>query len=117
MSHALVAETCAALPGAVLEHPFGPQTDTWKVGGKIVALASGVGDGVILKCADPEQAAFLIEIGLARPAPYLKRGGWVLFPWDALDEGGIAPDDLADRLRQSHATVVASLPKRLRPQA
>lgn len=106
---------CAALPGAVLEHPFNPGTDTWKVGGKIFALITPAGNGITLKCPDAETAAFLIEIGLAKTAPYLKRGGWVQILWSTLDDGRMEADDLADRLRAAHATIVASLPKRLRP--
>jgi predicted DNA-binding protein (MmcQ/YjbR family) len=109
-------EVCAALPGAVCDHPFGPDTDTWKVGGKIFALVAPHGSGVVLKCADGAQAAFLIEIGVARPAPYLKRGGWVLIPWEVLDAEDMAPRDLAERLAVSHRRVVAGLPKRLRPE-
>lgn len=116
MRRTLVSEVCAALPAAALDHPFGPDTDTWKVGGKIFALCSGDGEGVILKCADPEQAGFLIEIGVARPAPYLKRGGWVLIPWTSVEQGIVGPDDLAERLRGSYRVVAAGLPRRLRPQ-
>ena len=105
---------CAALPGAMRDHPFGPEPEAWKVGGRIFALISPGGAGVVLKCADAEQAAFLIEIGRARTAPYLTRGGWVLITWEVLDAGEMAAGDLADRLAVSHRTVAASLPQRLR---
>jgi predicted DNA-binding protein (MmcQ/YjbR family) len=116
MPQTSVTDFCTALPGAELTHPFGPQTDTWKVGGKIFALVSGSGEGVVLKCGDAEQAAFLIDIGVARPAPYLKRGGWVLIPWEILEAGAVDAADMDHRLRQSYDTVVAGLPKRLRPR-
>ncbi len=108
---------CAALPGAVLEQPFGPQTDAWKVGGKIFALVAD--RGVSLKAGDRETAAFMIEIGVARPAPYLKRGDWMQVAWagiagpaggaDDPGEGQLAEDDLADRLGISYRAVRAKL--------
>lgn len=114
MKHSVTA-TCARLPGARLEHPFGPEVDVWKVGGKIFALSGDL--GVSLKAADRDSAAFLIDIGVAVPAPYLKRGSWMMIPWASLEGGTIAPEDLAARLEVSHATVCANLPKRLRPTA
>lgn len=111
-----VNKICAGFPGAVLEHPFGPTPDTWKVGGKIFALIGAGGDGgVVLKCRDAETAEFLIDIGVARPAPYLKRGGWIQITWATLDEGVLTRDDLADRLRQSYDKVLQGVPRRLRP--
>lgn len=108
-------DACAACPGAVQERPFGPTTAAWKVGGKIFALINDDGDGPILKCQDQETADFLKDIGIARTAPYLKRGGWVQILWENVAAGAIEPEDLADRLRVSHAMVCKSLPKRLRP--
>ena len=106
-------DTCAALPGATLQHPFGPETDTWKTGGKIFALVAV--EGVSLKCPDADTAAMLIDVGVAVPAPYLKRGGWVRINWSSVEAGGMSRDDLAGRLEQSHEAIVQSLPKRLRP--
>jgi predicted DNA-binding protein (MmcQ/YjbR family) len=99
---------CAALPGATVSQPFDAETEVWKVGGKIFALIGK--NAVSLKCKDAETAAFLIEIGHARRAPYLPRGGWVQF-----DHNTLAPDELAERLTTSHATIVSKLPKNARP--
>lgn len=97
---------CAAFPGAVLEHSFGPDHDVWKVGGKMFAMVGAQNVGVTLKCTDAETAAFLIDLNIARPAPYLKRGGWVLLPWGAIEQ-----DDLEMRLRLSYQTVRSNLTK------
>ncbi len=108
MSRAHVREICEALPGATLEHSFGPDHDVWKIGGKMFAIIGAMNDGVSLKCKDPETAAFLIDLNIARPAPYLKRGGWVQIPWEGFD-----PSETTLRLRQSYQTVRASLPKKV----
>ncbi|MEM1129692.1 MAG: MmcQ/YjbR family DNA-binding protein [Pseudomonadota bacterium] len=110
-----VNKICAGFPGATLEHPFGPLPDTWKVGGKIFALIGGPEGGITLKCHDAETADFLIDIGVAQPAPYLKRGGWVLVTWDTLSDEVLTCEDLASRLRQSYDKVLAGVPRRLRP--
>ncbi|MCF6443512.1 MmcQ/YjbR family DNA-binding protein [Nereida sp. MMG025] len=100
-------DICAAQPGATYDQPFGPETHTYKVGGKLFALWKT--DGISLKAADPEQAAFLIDIGVAKPAPYLKRGGWMWIAWDSFQD----TDDLRARLTTSYATIRASLPKKV----
>ena len=96
---------CATLPGAKPDRPFGPDTQTWKVGGKMFALYREVGEGISLKCDSPQTAALLIELGRAKSAPYLKRGGWVLVPW-SMDSS-----ELRERLATSYRIVRQSLPK------
>ncbi|TCM84697.1 MmcQ/YjbR family DNA-binding protein [Rhodovulum steppense] len=97
---------CDALPGATREQPFGPEAEVWKLGGKIFAILA-LGQGrVSLKCPDPAFAEMLIETGRATRAPYLPRGGWIALP--------ASDPDLAHRLTESHATIRASLPRRLR---
>lgn len=117
MRRQTVNRICAGFPGAQLDHPFGPTPDTWKVGGKIFALIGGPEGGIVLKCRDVETAGFLIDIGVAQPAPYLKRGGWILISWDTLNDEVITRDDLANRLRQSYDKVLSGVPRRLRPCA
>ncbi len=94
----------ASWPGAERSEPFGPGTFVWKVGGKMFCIC-GEG-GVTVKCRDEGSAEFLIDLGLAERAPYLKRGGWVRLRWD--------DDALEERLRASYETVRDALPKRLR---
>ncbi|SMX41683.1 MmcQ/YjbR family DNA-binding protein [Actibacterium lipolyticum] len=99
---------CDALPGAVYEQPFGPDVGCWKVAGKIFALC-GHGEGrVSVKCADPEKAAMLIDVGRATKAPYLPRGGWVSIPFTSTD-----PDEVKERLSESYQTIRSSLSKKI----
>lgn len=98
--------TCATFKGATLEFPFGPDPNVWKVGNKIFAITNAP-NGVSLKCADSPTADLLIEIGRAKKAPYLPRGGWVLIEWNTMDAG-----EVAERLATSYACVRASLTKK-----
>ena len=108
VTRAEVDRLCAALPGAEEAHP--PELVSWKVGGKMFACFGGEadGEGVSVKCADVETAAMLIEAGVAVKAPYFHRS-WARLPFASteLEEAG-------HRLRLSHASVAAKLPKRVR---
>lgn len=102
----LVDTHCAMLPGAEKSQPFGPDTQVWKIGGKMFAAYTEDGNGVSVKAADGPTAQLLIQQGLASSAPYLKRGGWVMFPWE-----DTPPEEIRRRLTESYAIVRASLPR------
>jgi predicted DNA-binding protein (MmcQ/YjbR family) len=97
---------CANFTGATLEFPFGPEPNVWKVGNKIFAITNAP-NGVSLKCADGPTADLLIDMGRAKKAPYLPRGGWILIEWDTMDT-----NEVAERLATSYATVHSSLTKK-----
>lgn len=80
-----VRAICSGLPGAEVGTPFGPEHDVWRVGGKIFAAAGDGAHGVSLKTLDVETAAFLIDAGIGRKAPYFHRS-WVNLPPDAPEE-------------------------------
>ena len=108
MDRAGVGKVCLALPGVTLDHPFGGDHDTYKVGGKMFAMVGGMG-GLSFKVSD---IAFevLTEGGRARPAPYLARAGWV-----HLDHPADWPDDdLSDHLAIAHGLVAAKLTRKAR---
>lgn len=101
-------EACAAMPGAVLEHPW--DQDTFKVGGKVFAAFSGIGASCLFKATADEQAV-LIQDPAVSIAPYLGHRGWVSVE--------ITPDsvDLAIELMEaSWRHVVAGLSKRMQTQ-
>jgi predicted DNA-binding protein (MmcQ/YjbR family) len=106
MTRAIVNQHCATLPGATVSDPWGGGHDAWKVGGKMFACIGVKGDGVSVKCADVDTAAFLIEMGRAMRAPYFHRS-WVLVGWD------IPPDELRERLTTSYHLIRAGLSKKL----
>ncbi len=97
---------CRSLPHAEYTEPWGAGVECWKIGGKMFAICGLGKDGVTIKCETPDQAAMLIDIGVAEPAPYLKRGGWVLIGFGKLDD-----DDLKNRIKTSREVVLATLPK------
>jgi predicted DNA-binding protein (MmcQ/YjbR family) len=103
-----IHDYCATLRGAALDHPFGPDTNVWKVGGKMFAIFTDGGPGVSLKCRDPHTAALLIKVGKATQAPYLKRGAWVMLPW-TLDAA-----EMHERLTVSYEIVLAAVPRSIR---
>ena len=111
MRHADVVAYCLAKPGAVPDTPW-EEDLVAKVGGKIFAFLGGGGVG--LKCGrDADDAA---ELRLRFPdtatvMPYIGRYGWNSI---ALD-GTIEDDELRELIDASYDTVVARLPKRLRP--
>lgn len=107
MERDLVNAICAALPGAEVSDPFGGGHDVWKVGGKIFAIVGAMDQGVSVKTPDIETAAFLIEMGRGRRAPYLHRS-WVMVPW-----GVAQADELRDRLEGSYALIRGKLPRKV----
>lgn len=101
-----ISRICAALPGSELTHPFGDDLDVWKVSGKMFAVPGLNSGGVTLKCVSEDAALMLIEIGVAKRARYLKRGGWVTVDYDAMQD-----DDFRQRILDSYATVRKGLTK------
>ena len=100
MDRAGVGRVCLALPAATLDHPFGDDHDTYKVGGT---------GGVSFKVSDIAYAV-LTESGHARPAPYMARAKWVNLP--RIDDW---PDDeLADHLAIAHGIIAAKLTRKVR---
>jgi predicted DNA-binding protein (MmcQ/YjbR family) len=104
---------CLALPHATEQIQWGNDL-LFKVHGKMFAITPLEPAPVCLsfKCSD-EAFAELTERPHIVPAPYLARAKWVaLERFDA-----IAPDELAELLRASYASVVARLPKKFRQAA
>jgi predicted DNA-binding protein (MmcQ/YjbR family) len=104
----VVRRICEAMPGAELSDPWVGGHDAWKVGGRLFALIGSMDTGVSVKCADPETAQLLIDLGQAERAPYLHRS-WVLIPWDR-----VAEDELRHRIDTSYRLIREKLPKKVR---
>ena len=96
---------CARHPSGERTQPFGPETDVWKVGGKIYAVTGGAGTAV--KTEGVETAALVIEMGRAVKAPYF-HASWMQVP-----HGRVPDEELAERIATSYALIRASLPKKL----
>jgi predicted DNA-binding protein (MmcQ/YjbR family) len=102
---------CLGFAGAVEELPFGPETNVFKVGGKIFAIAPLESRPlrVSLKC-EPELAPDLRAAHAAiTPGYHLNKRHWNTV---ALD--GSLPDAFVrDLVEDSYDLVVSSLPKRV----
>ena len=98
---------CRDLPSAYWDDPFGGGHDVWKIGDKMFAMMGTANRGVSIKCADPETAAMLIDLGRAKKAPYLNRGGWILVEFGAMETA-----EFQDRLLTSYLKVRRSLTKK-----
>ncbi|WP_392354254.1 MmcQ/YjbR family DNA-binding protein [Brevundimonas sp. LF-1] len=61
-----MGEACLALPGATMDHPFGPGHDAYKVGGKMFALIGAEG-GLSLKVSDTAYEVLTEEGARRRP--------------------------------------------------
>ncbi|KKM45648.1 MmcQ/YjbR family DNA-binding protein [Rathayibacter toxicus] len=107
-----LARVLGEFPGAEAEFPFGPQTRVWKVGSRIFALEmERHGRPVVSVKALPENVVHLVA-GVAgiEPGYHLNKRHWV-----TVDTGGLVEDGLVVELvTESHAIVVAKLPRRLR---
>ena len=103
---------CAALPAATYVNQWGG-AHVYKVGGRIFAIlgfARGGGPPAYAFKASEMGYQLLIEHGLAEPAPYLARAGWVRL----VDQDALPDPDLIAYLAQAHALVAARLTRAAR---
>ena len=108
MDRAGIGRVCLALPGATLDHAFGPGHDLYRVGGKMFVLVGAEG-GVSFKVSDIAWEV-LTEAGHARPAPYLAKARWVNLP----DPAAWTDDDLAEHFAIAHSLIAAKLTRKAR---
>lgn len=109
---AVAAETAEELPGAELGHPFGPDIDVYKVGGKVfMFLAEVRGAPLATMKADPTEAVALREQYAAiTPGYHVNKRLWISI---AADEA-ITRELVADLVCDAYAIVRDSLPRRVR---
>lgn len=96
-------------PGAVEDHPFGPQPHVLKVGGKIFALLASNASppNISLKC-EPAQAQFLRDsFAAVRPGYHLNKQHWNTVTLD----GSIPDQGIQAMIDDSYRLVVSGLSK------
>jgi predicted DNA-binding protein (MmcQ/YjbR family) len=108
------AASCAEeLPGARLEHPFGPAWEVFKVRGKVFMLMTAVpGRPVVILKADPGEALALRERNShVTPGYHMNKKHWITL------EGGDGVDEklVEELVTDSYLLVVSRLPKAERP--
>ncbi|MFD7246831.1 MmcQ/YjbR family DNA-binding protein [Streptomyces massasporeus] len=110
----LAAQCAEGLPGAVLEHPFGPEWDVHKVRGKVFMLVTEVTGApmVIVKCVPDEATALRQQYAEITPGYHMNKRHWIT----PLHGGGALEPALVEELvTDSYRLVVAGLPKAQRP--
>ncbi|MFV0284908.1 MAG: MmcQ/YjbR family DNA-binding protein [Demequina sp.] len=111
--HRRAADRALELPGSVLTHPFGEETDVYKVHGKVFMLVTTVhGEELVNLKARPEDAHALREAYEdITPGWHMNKKHWIsLHPGGRLD-----PEFVDDLVTESYLLVVAGLPRRDRP--
>jgi predicted DNA-binding protein (MmcQ/YjbR family) len=107
------ADCAEGLPGAGLEHPFGPEWEVYKVRGKVFMLMTQVtGERmVILKSAPDEAAALRDEHAEITPGYHMNKKHWITL------EGGDTIDEtlVKELVTDSYLLVVSGLPKSRQP--
>lgn len=101
------------LPGAGLEHPFGPEWDVYKVRDKVFMLLTDVtGEPIVILKTDPEDGKALREQhDDITPGYHMNKKHWI-----TLHPSGDLPKPLIDDLvTDSYLLVVANLPHANRP--
>jgi pristinamycin I synthase-3/4 len=109
------ADCAEELPGAGVEHPFGPEWEVYKVRGKVFMLMTQVtvtGEPVvILKSAPDESAALRQEHEEITPGYHMNKKNWITL------EGGSTIDEtlVKELVTDSYRLVVGGLAKSQQP--
>lgn len=106
-------ERASELPGAGLEHPFGPEWDVFKVRDKVFMLLTEItGEPIVIVKAAPEDGKALREQHEdITPGYHMNKQHWI-----TLHPGGELRKQLVDDLvTESYLLVVEGLPHAKRP--
>lgn len=111
MDKADLVAYCTAKPGVTEDYPFGPDTQVFKVMGKLFALLGTAPDDVTvnLKC-DPDHALFLRNAypDDVKPGYHMNKQHWNTVNFAS---GTIPDDELLDMVNESYDLVVNTLKK------
>ncbi|MFF7530483.1 MmcQ/YjbR family DNA-binding protein [Streptomyces bobili] len=111
--HKTAADCAEELPGAQLEHPFGPDWEVYKVRGKVFMLMTEVpGRPVVILKADPDEAdALRQQYNHITPGYHMNKKHWI-----TLESGEDIDKELVRELvTDSYRLVVTHLPRAERP--
>ncbi|HUX70173.1 MAG TPA: MmcQ/YjbR family DNA-binding protein [Cellulomonadaceae bacterium] len=107
--------TCLALPGATVDQPFGPDSEVFRVRGKMFALLlhnRRLSEHMIVNLkAEPDEVPLLIEAhAIVRPGYHMNKRHWISVELAPQAETAFVEELIED----SYDNVVAHLPARLR---
>ena len=109
----LAEQTAVELASSSWEHPFGPDWDVFKVGGKVFLLTTQVpGRAVVTVKCEPERARELVSAHPdISPGYHMNKRHWL-----TIRAGEAVTRELVDELvRNSYELVVVGLPRTRRP--
>ncbi len=114
--HKTAADCAEELPGAQLEHPFGPDWEVFKVRGKVFMLMTEVpGRPVVILKADPGEALALREHNShITPGYHMNKKHWITLE-GGTGGAGIDKELARELVTDSYLLVVAHLPKAEQP--
>ena len=106
-----VGASARRMPASVLEYPFGPEVEVYKVGGKVFALVAVDGaEYVTLKVEPDEGLALRSEHSFIREGYYMNKRHWI-----TVDLGPtVNMEEVDELIENSHALVVSTLTRKLR---
>jgi predicted DNA-binding protein (MmcQ/YjbR family) len=108
-------EACLALPSAAVDWPFGPDSDVFRIHGKMFALLMHnprVSEHMIVNLkAEPDELPLLIATHeVIRPGFHMNKRHWITVELGPETDLGLVEELIED----SYDNVVAGLPTRLR---
>ena len=105
-------EVALQCPGAELEHPFGPETDVFKVCGRMFLMRLELrGQWMVnLKVEPQDGQALRDEYAEITPGYHMNKRHWI-----TLRPGDLDAQLVEDVVTESYLLVVEGLPRRLRP--
>ncbi len=103
-----IGRWCNQMPGASLDHTFGPGVDVYRVDSKIFAMVNTHEPGYLTLKALPEEAlALLDQYDCTRPGCYMNKRHWITI--DLIGDETVT--EIPDLIAESHRLVFASLSK------
>ena len=101
-----------AQPGAILDWPFGPDVNVYKVGGKMFALLSAAAESprLSLKIEPAEGLLLCGEYAAIQPGYHLNKRHWVTLNLD----GSLADGFVRDLIAGSYSLVLKGLSRAVR---
>lgn len=114
MNRAELDELCLSFPGASCDQPFGPEIDTYRVGGKLFAIVFRDRPplAVNLKCEPLFAEQLRLDFPeLVLPGYHMNKRHWNTVVLDA----GLPAELEVSLVEDSYDLVVASLPRTRRP--
>ncbi|MPZ83805.1 MAG: MmcQ/YjbR family DNA-binding protein [Actinophytocola sp.] len=107
-----IRDFALGLPETAQDHPFGPDTNVYKVADKVFAILQPGGDPpqVTLKCEPSLALELRAQFPAVRAGYHVNKKHWNTVTLD----GSVPDDELCEMVEHSYDRVVSGLPKAVR---